>query len=366
MFKNILLSNIDIDSCHKDYRRLLMTNYSLLIAAAAFPLFGFINLYILSKPYAAFMDVLFLIPTFYGFMQLRRDENINKASFFASILSFIMIMTVMVVYEFHDYIVIWALLYPFIAMNLNGIQNGLKFIIFFNIVTYVLLYYYWMSDPSMVLSYTRFIAVSLIISFGVYFYEKGITESLETQRTLNESLARTAKEANELAITDVLTTLYNKRHFDVVFSDEFNRAKRSKEAFILAIIDVDNFKLFNDTYGHDSGNIALERVGKILKQQTLRSGDYAFRIGGEEFALILQSRTSENVDNHLNYIRKLIEDENLKHKSNIPYGVLTISIGAVSVFSYDSVSLMESYRKADKNLYSVKRSGRNGVIVTRM
>jgi diguanylate cyclase (GGDEF)-like protein len=172
------------------------------------------------------------------------------------------------------------------------------------------------------------------------------------------------QETKMLAITDSLTTLYNKRHFDTVLNEEFNRAKRAEEPFILAIIDVDNFKFYNDTYGHDSGNDVLAQMGKVLKMQTLRSGDFAFRIGGEEFAIILQSSSKADVAMHFENLRKKVFEEKIKHVKNVPFGFLTVSIGIVSVKNYEKSTIIDAYQAADKNLYKVKNSGRNDILLS--
>ena len=366
MFKNLLLSNITIDESHKNYRKLIMTNLGYLISFTVYLVFSFSNLFLLNNHIAGLLELFFIIPALYGFFKLRKDKDISKSAIFANYLLFVTIVLIIFLFHFKDCVVAWALLFPLIAMNLCGAKKGLYFVIIFNIIVYIGAYYYWHDTYITFISYARFVTVSMIITILVYFYEKSITKSFEKQTALNDSLISSVKEARELAITDSLTNLYNKRHFDVVLSEEYNRAKRTDEAFILAIVDIDNFKLYNDTYGHDSGNNALEKVGKILKQQTSRSGDYSFRIGGEEFAVILQSSSSENIDNHFNNLRKKIEDSKIEHINNKPYGVLTISIGAVSVVNYDNTTVLDAYRQADKNLYAMKDDGRNKVLVSKI
>lgn len=366
MFQNIFLSNIDIDTTHKEYRKLLMTNLGYLLAFAVYAIFSFTHIFLHENLIAGVIELIFIFPALYGFFKLRSDKNILKSARLASYLLFVTILIVLFLFQFKECIVAWALLFPFVAMNLCGEKRGLRLIIVFNIIVYVGAYYFWTDSHISFISFARFVTVSMIISTLVYFYEKIITSSFEKQSQLNSSLIASVKEARELAITDALTGLYNKRHFDTILSEEFNRAKRADEPFILAIVDIDNFKPYNDTYGHDAGNIALESVGKILTQQTIRSGDYAFRIGGEEFAVILQSSSSENVDNYFNNLRQKIEDEEIEHINNKPYQCLTISIGAVSVVNYENVTIIDAYRKADKNLYAMKDSGRNAVLVSKI
>ncbi len=366
MFKKILLSDIDIDGSHKDYRRLIMINLGYLINIFVLALFAFSNIFVQDKLLPGVIEVLFIIPTLYGFFKLRSTKDIEKNSIFIATLFFILAVGINFYFQFKECVSAWALLFPFVIMSLLGFQKALKVVIVFNLIIYIGSYYFVSEGGMSYLAYTRFVTVSIIISSLVYFYEKSISISFEKQEQLNTSLIASIEEARELAITDALTGLYNKRHFDTILSEEFNRAKRADEPFILAIVDIDNFKPYNDTYGHDSGNNALEIVGKILNRQTSRSGDYAFRIGGEEFAVILQSRSSENVDNHFNDLRSKIEDKKIEHMNNKPYNLLTVSIGAVSVVNYEGLTVMDAYREADKNLYAMKHNGRNAVLVSKV
>ncbi len=361
MFKNILLSNIDIDESHKNYKRLVMSNIAYLLSLLVLLAFFFINYFVRGSTTAAVIELLFILPILYGLMMLRRDKDIEKAASFAVYISFIIIIAVHFLFEFEEGITFWALLFPFISMSLINAKKGYMLSLVFYIVIYSGAYYYWHDSDVEIMFYIRFVIVSFIITYLLYFYESYSANSFDKLVILNSSLEKKIQEVRHLSITDALTTLYNKRHFDLVLSEEFNRAKRTGEAFVLAIIDVDNFKLYNDTYGHNKGNDALERVGKLLNSQTSRSGDYAFRIGGEEFAIILQASNSEDSYIHFDNLRKKIEAENIKHKNNKPFAVLTVSIGVVNVINYKDLSIIDAYKKADKNLYSIKESGRNGV-----
>jgi len=311
--------------------------------------------------FASITELIFAFALFYSFINLRIEKDIEKNSLQANYLLFFVILIVLFMFRFGEGVIFWALLFPFSTTILVGYRLGLRFIIVFNLIVYVFTYYYWRMDGVELIEYIRFITVSLIIVLLVYFYEKNFSESLEIQKELNTSLTESMKEIKTLAITDSLTKLYNKRHFDTILSEEFNRAKRANEPFILAIIDVDNFKLYNDTYGHDEGNIVLEKIGKVLKMQTLRSGDFAFRIGGEEFALILQSSSEEDIYMYFENLRKKVIEEHIEHVKNMPFGVITVSVGIVSISNYEKITILDAYHAADKNLYAIKNNGRNAI-----
>jgi diguanylate cyclase (GGDEF)-like protein len=323
--------------------------------------FSFGNIFIRGNFLAGVLELAFVLPMLYGLINLHIYKDIEKNAFFANILLFLSMLAILFLFNFKDGVIFWALLFPFIAANLSSEKWRLWFIVAFNLIVYAGAYYYWQESEGMLIKYIRFITVSVIVSVLVCFYEKSISNGFKKQVELNESLTNSVCEIKKLAITDSLTSLYNKRHFDTIFSEEFNRAKRAREPFVLAIIDIDNFKLYNDTYGHSAGNEALVKVANILKEQTLRSGDFSFRIGGEEFSMILQSSFLEDIRAYFDNLKERVENEKIIHVNNKPFGFLTISIGVVIVTDYKSTTLIDTYKKADENLYKVKNSGRNAV-----
>jgi len=94
------------------------------------------------------------------------------------------------------------------------------------------------------------------------------------------------KLIEEISITDGLTSLYNRRHFDNVFEQQIKQSKRDKNLLAFLIIDIDHFKQYNDTYGHQEGDKTLQLVAKALSETLKRPNDYTFRLGGEEFGLL--------------------------------------------------------------------------------
>jgi diguanylate cyclase (GGDEF)-like protein len=165
-----------------------------------------------------------------------------------------------------------------------------------------------------------------------------------------------------LSITDELTTLYNKRFFNKTFPKEIKRAKRLKTNFVFIILDIDNFKLYNDTYGHKEGDNVLQEVGVLIRKMFKRSYDFAFRIGGEEFAIIFSERDIKKIEPYIEYLRKSIEDLNIMHEKNADHGVVTASIGYRIVDKDTMLSEEEIYTQADEALYIAKSRGRNRFI----
>ena len=168
------------------------------------------------------------------------------------------------------------------------------------------------------------------------------------------------KYIEHLSITDELTQLYNRRFFNIKIEQEINRAKRENNYFSFLIIDVDYFKQYNDTYGHQKGDLALEKVANVLKNKSNRASDFVFRLGGEEFAIITTLDKQKAIE-FANMIKNAIENLQIIHESSSISNYLTISIGLVCQKADEILNSDFIYKEADDNLYEAKRLGRNRV-----
>lgn len=165
-------------------------------------------------------------------------------------------------------------------------------------------------------------------------------------------LRRANKRLEELSITDDLTGIYNRRHFYEKLSQETARVQRHKHPLSLLMFDVDHFKSYNDTRGHLAGNRILERVGRIISEET-REVDFGFRYGGDEFTVILPETSKKNAIIVAERIRKAFQ--------KCKFGETTLSIG---VAQYDSKSDLDTLIKhADETMYRAKSQGGNRVEV---
>jgi len=171
------------------------------------------------------------------------------------------------------------------------------------------------------------------------------------------------RAADELATIDEGTQLYNRRHFNRVLPQEVVRAQRYRHDLTLAMIDVDHFKLYNDSMGHQAGDRALAIIARIL-QQSFRQADIIVRYGGEEFAVIMPE-TSRKEGNGVGFVdraRRGVEEAGLFFED--PQGQrrrLTIS-GGVATLPLQAQSWEELVEKADQALYKAKARGRNCIV----
>lgn len=170
------------------------------------------------------------------------------------------------------------------------------------------------------------------------------------------------KMVAELSIRDALTGLYNRRHFNHYFDDALSMAHKKGQAISLMIFDIDNFKKYNDTYGHQKGDDVLKETATALQCRVQDFNAACFRLGGEEFAIIASLDDDEALELAEN-ICKEIESLDIEHINNAQFGCVTTSVGVYSHHP-DGMSVVEAdelFRIADQSLYRAKESGRNQV-----
>ncbi len=171
------------------------------------------------------------------------------------------------------------------------------------------------------------------------------------------------KKLERLSITDGLTSLYNRRYFDQIAPKIVSSAKRYYKKFLcFALIDIDYFKKYNDTYGHQSGDNALVQVSKVFQSSMNRPDDYCFRMGGEEFCMIFLSEDKQKAFNFMIRIKDEIENLKIEHKENKASDFLSISMGLKCEDGGNLENLERLYYDTDKLLYKAKETGRNKVV----
>lgn len=190
----------------------------------------------------------------------------------------------------------------------------------------------------------------------------------ETVATLEQRVAeRTAElelvnsNLSELSNTDGLTGIPNRRKFDAVLANEWSRATRTGQPLVLALIDIDWFKKYNDHYGHLAGDDCLRNVANILKAKIRRSSDLVARYGGEEFAIIAPAINKANAVEMANLICSTLAEACLPHAMS-PFEVITASIGVALIVPTVEINPETLIQAADEALYHAKDSGRNQVI----
>lgn len=186
-------------------------------------------------------------------------------------------------------------------------------------------------------------------------------EKMVTERTVE--LTKAQEELEKLARIDALTSIYNRRVFDEVFEREFSLAKRTKNDLSLLIIDVDNFKKFNDRYGHQKGDKCLQDISSCMQMHAQRITDILTRYGGEEFTIIMSHTDRKTALKIAEKIRTEIEGLTIPHEDS-SWKKVTVSIGGTTLVDGMNISYEQLFDMADKALYEAKETGRNKIVIT--
>jgi two-component system chemotaxis family response regulator WspR len=188
-------------------------------------------------------------------------------------------------------------------------------------------------------------------------------EAYQALRQSQQQLLATNLELQRLTHSDGLTGLSNRRYLDQYLSAEWRRGMRDKSGLGFLMIDVDNFKAYNDTYGHVAGDEVLKQVAHTVESCLGRSSDLAARFGGEEFAVVLPGASAGGLRLVAEKIRLAIEGLGIPHAGSAS-GAVTISIGAAMIVPSASEPVTTLIEAADVGLYRAKRDGKNQVAVS--
>jgi len=178
------------------------------------------------------------------------------------------------------------------------------------------------------------------------------------ERNLTQERVQMLDKLKRLSITDGLTKLYNSRYFYNQIKAEIDRTKRYQRPLSLLLLDIDQFKEYNDNYGHLEGDKVLVRLGEVIKS-CLRKMDSAYRYGGEEFTVILPETAGDEAATVAERIRAAVETDKFYPLKNKEQLSITISIGVTEFLLDEEVAIF--VQRADKAMYLSKQSGRNRV-----
>ena len=165
-----------------------------------------------------------------------------------------------------------------------------------------------------------------------------------------------------LADRDSLTGLHNRRSFNRQFERLWRQAQRDDQSLALLLCDIDHFKAYNDCYGHQAGDVALQQVGALIEGAARRPLDIGVRLGGEEFAVLLFDIGAEEAMRHGEALRQALQELNIPHRRSDSASMLTMSIGVACLSPAMQSELSQLYEQADRALYEAKALGRNRVM----
>ncbi|ACZ12234.1 GGDEF domain-containing protein [Sulfurospirillum deleyianum] len=305
---------------------------------------------------------LFIIPSTHKVYQI----------YYSVILFFTILFLYLLYHSYQDRsLILWLFTYPLGIIFLLGSRTGFMFsTLFLGIILSLFIFVEHIHTLYSFSFQMRFSIIYLTISFIAswieYHRSRYEQESFQTQEALLKEQALLKKEIQRrivleeelqhLAQTDILTSLFNRRHFLTLAQQEIIKALRYEHSLCFAVLDIDFFKRINDTLGHPVGDIVVSTLARHLKH-SIRQSDIVARIGGEEFAFLLLHVNEEQARAKMERLRQEISE------CIIEYGVdktlsVTVSIG-LAMLQPPIQTLDELYMKADQKLYEAKKAGRN-------
>jgi diguanylate cyclase (GGDEF)-like protein len=181
------------------------------------------------------------------------------------------------------------------------------------------------------------------------------------QRT--EKLQDANEKLEHLTLVDSLTQLYNRRFLERQMEREWKKCHRESKRLALLVIDIDYFKLYNDSHGHAAGDECLKKVASTLASALNRPGDIIARIGGEEFVALLPGIDEEGAIKVAETMQQKLHDAQIPHRASPIDDAITVSIGLAVTYPTESATALGLFKAADKALYRGKFMGRNHIVV---
>lgn len=210
--------------------------------------------------------------------------------------------------------------------------------------------------------------VLCLIIVGILLISLSVFISIQKDHTKLEEATKKLRSANKklenVSYTDSLTNLHNRRYFNMIYERELKRAKRNHSYITFMMLDIDFFKQYNDTYGHIEGDYALKTVAKVLKDTLRRPADFVFRLGGEEFGVLLIQTDESNSAKLAREVCDAVRECEIKHESSSVNEFLTLSIGVVCCIADEALNEEILISRADEMLYEAKETGRDRYIIT--
>ncbi len=192
----------------------------------------------------------------------------------------------------------------------------------------------------------------------------GVTRDVTNNKKVENELIALNYKLKDLSFIDPLTNIANRRYFDQYIKNEWNRSIRNKDYISILMIDIDNFKLLNDTYGHMQGDACLKAVANTLKKTFKRPGDLVARYGGEEFIAVLPHTDEKGALEVAGRLLTNMENLKIKNLESDEYFSVTVSIGLASASPLGTDMADNLIKGADKALYRAKKKGRNRVEIS--
>jgi len=356
----LFLASFNFEGYNPLHTKILLINAFLFITALTNLFFGIYNLFITKLYSVSMINFSILIMISFALYILRQKEDHHFAAYIGTAILFIGFIALVLNMHAEGFTLIWTLfLTPFAIFTLGssrGFHIAFTFIVTVLAITYTGIDV-WQDGDWNTKSYLRYFIAQFVMLYVIFVIQNHYEKANEKIEQMRQNEKKQLKLYEKLSLTDALTSLYNRRYLKEIFPRQFYIADQNEQSFAFFILDLDHFKQYNDTYGHQNGDKVLQEIAQVLKENLEHSDDYAFRLGGDEFAGILIENKIEDIYKKINTLMK--DEIQQLEEENTP--ILTCSIGVCILddFSYDFEKI---YALADEALYEAKSAGRNQVV----
>ncbi|QCU90052.1 GGDEF domain-containing protein [Thiomicrorhabdus sediminis] len=349
LYTNIMTSGLALDTNDPNYRRIRIINFILYLSVIINALLIKPNLDDGQTIYPISSAIVVIVGSIAIWLLRRGIQHFKLVAHTSLFVIYIILFPALFEGGIANSGFVWYFLLPLFSVFLLGMKPGMFWIgLMFLTETAGLIFL----DPQSLPYRKEFLFYHMLsLAVGTIFisYMQSITEQYEKAwQAQNEIL-------HKMSITDPLTQLHNRRHIDEQLALHIEKAKRYQRHLSLVLLDVDNFKMINDTFGHHTGDQVLIKVAQTLKN-TLRKVDFIGRWGGEEFIIICDSCNPEEAANLVEKVRTALE--------NTDFGIgmpVTASFGITSMCNQPSIHAI--INRVDKALYQAKAQGKNTIII---
>jgi diguanylate cyclase (GGDEF)-like protein len=354
-----------VDNPHYVFRLMLIITI-LVLEAVLLLLFVLFHLFYTGNLQTVIINLVGFIAISYLLYDIRKRHDIRLSGHFGSLVIVLFFPVYIHFNENKDFGLIWVFFMPFIIVSFVGWKMSLRYLAVFYMTTLSMAFLNigeWQNGQWTALSFIRLtmgLLLGTMLAMLMDMSQAQLNKHIKGQRRKEVGYLT---ELKRLSTTDALTSLYNRRHFNDVLRQKVGELKDSDLYLTFFILDIDHFKLYNDCFGHQKGDEALQKVASAVHHYIKRQNDLVFCLGGEEFGGLLVSEDPQTTALWVAKLTQAVESLHILHAPEASEKYLTISIGVFSAKVSDLNTIDCLYRIADKALYQAKHKGRNQSVI---
>jgi len=368
-FSNLVYEKMYHEKSDKD--NVLLTRLALLVTGFLFAIYAILDPYTYPSYYQYIWSIrlsviLFLVLLFIYSFNKNYIKNMQKTALLQIIIASSGLISMFIFPEENSYKYVFTANYVLIPSGvfvLTGLRfnSMLKATLYLTLIIYIVVITQFeiLNTAYYIFLFTAITVVSIVGAYFTELYKRKFFLKEQYTDKLLEELEKVNNKLTNLSMTDELTQIHNRRSFNIIIKREINRARRDQTYIAFIMVDIDFFKLYNDSYGHLEGDETLKKIAKSLEETFKRSQDFVFRLGGEEFGILLSDCDKESYKNTALVMCEKVKNLKIEHKASHINEYVTISAGIVYTKVDNTVDTNYLIKKADDALYKAKELGRN-------